>query len=61
MTNSLFRFDDKYISVTQAMMVNDRVLERFTYNLSKSPNTEIHGYLQDARFLHDCRMLRATN
>ncbi|KAH1063850.1 hypothetical protein J1N35_028837 [Gossypium stocksii] len=37
--------------------VDDRVLEGFMHNLSKSTDTEIHGYLQDARFLHASRML----
>ncbi|KAH1073069.1 hypothetical protein J1N35_025397 [Gossypium stocksii] len=38
-------------------MADDRVLEEFTHNLSKSPPSEIRGYLQDARFLHASRML----
>ncbi|MBA0875513.1 hypothetical protein Goshw_018519, partial [Gossypium schwendimanii] len=36
---------------------DDHVLEGFTHNLSKSLDTEIHGYLQDARFLHVSCML----
>ncbi|MBA0662007.1 hypothetical protein Goklo_006213, partial [Gossypium klotzschianum] len=38
--------------------VNDRVLKGFIHNLSKSALSEIHHYLQDARFLHASRMLR---
>ncbi|MBA0702629.1 hypothetical protein Goari_022144 [Gossypium aridum] len=45
MTSSLIRFNDKHIFAAQAIM-------GFTHNLSKSLDTEIHGYLQDARFLH---------
>ncbi|KAH1047376.1 hypothetical protein J1N35_038160, partial [Gossypium stocksii] len=36
---------------------NDRVLERLIHNLSKSPDTEIFGYLQDTGFLHVSRIL----
>ncbi|MBA0879831.1 hypothetical protein Goshw_008225, partial [Gossypium schwendimanii] len=36
---------------------DDRVLNGFIHNLSKNPDTEIHGYLQDVGFLHVSRML----
>ncbi|KAH1040050.1 hypothetical protein J1N35_041793, partial [Gossypium stocksii] len=36
---------------------DDRVLEGFIHNLSKSPDTEIRGYLQDTRFLYASLML----
>ncbi|MBA0570019.1 hypothetical protein Golob_003708, partial [Gossypium lobatum] len=52
MTTSLFRFDDKYISAAQAIMVDNRVLEGFIHNLSKSSDIKIRGYLLDTRFLH---------
>ncbi|KAK5839234.1 hypothetical protein PVK06_008008 [Gossypium arboreum] len=42
MTTSLIRFEDKHISFSQVIM---------------GLTTEIHGYLQDARFLHTSRML----
>ncbi|MBA0783593.1 hypothetical protein Gotri_001287 [Gossypium trilobum] len=58
MTSSLIRFDDKHISAAQAIMADDRVLDRFIHNLSKSLNTKICGYLQDAEFLHVSRMLK---
>ncbi|KAG8498325.1 hypothetical protein CXB51_007443 [Gossypium anomalum] len=38
-------------------MADDRVLEGFIHNLSKSAPSEIRGYLQDARFLHASHML----
>ncbi|MBA0877779.1 hypothetical protein Goshw_011929, partial [Gossypium schwendimanii] len=57
MVTSLIRFNNKHIYVAQAIIANDRVLEGFIHNLSKNPDTEIRGYLQDARFLHVPRML----
>ncbi|KAA3473978.1 serine/threonine-protein phosphatase 7 long form-like protein isoform X2 [Gossypium australe] len=44
-------------SATQLTMKDEHVLEGFIHNLSKSPDIEIRGYLQDARFLHAFRML----
>ncbi|MBA0871969.1 hypothetical protein Goshw_003543 [Gossypium schwendimanii] len=57
MASSMIRFDDKHISAAQAIMVDDRVLEGFIHNLSKSLDIEIRVYLQDARFLHASRIL----
>ncbi|MBA0869412.1 hypothetical protein Goshw_027813 [Gossypium schwendimanii] len=57
MTTSLISFDNKHIVAAQAIMADDRVLEGFIHNLSNGPITEIHGYLQDERFLHVTRML----
>ncbi|KAK5825141.1 hypothetical protein PVK06_019945 [Gossypium arboreum] len=39
-------------------MADDWVWKGFIHNLSKSALSEIHHYLQDARFLHASRMLR---
>ncbi|MFQ6651823.1 hypothetical protein Gotur_023996 [Gossypium turneri] len=61
MASSLIRFDDKHIFVAQAIMVDDHVLEGFIHKLSKSPDTEIRSYLQDAGFLHASCMLRGCN
>ncbi|MBA0660229.1 hypothetical protein Goklo_012271, partial [Gossypium klotzschianum] len=36
---------------------DDHILERFIHNLSKSLDTKIRGYLQDAGFLHASHML----
>ncbi|MBA0688460.1 hypothetical protein Goari_006247, partial [Gossypium aridum] len=58
MATSLIRFDEKHISTTQVVMANDCVLEGIIHNLATLPITEIHGYLQEARFLHTSRMLR---
>ncbi|KAK5840432.1 hypothetical protein PVK06_009332 [Gossypium arboreum] len=61
MASSLIRFDDNHIFAAQVIMADDCVLEGFIHNLSKSPDIEIRGYLQDARFLHVSRMLRGCN
>ncbi|KAH1129857.1 hypothetical protein J1N35_001235 [Gossypium stocksii] len=42
-------------------MADDHVLERFIHNLSRSPDTEIRGYLQDARSLHASCMFGGCN
>ncbi|MBA0859546.1 hypothetical protein Goshw_008113, partial [Gossypium schwendimanii] len=55
---SLICFDDKHIFAAQAIKADNRVLEGFIHNLSKSPDNEIRGYLQDMGFLHASRMLR---
>ncbi|MBA0814277.1 hypothetical protein Gohar_020117, partial [Gossypium harknessii] len=55
MASSIICFDDKYISAVQ--LADDCVLEGFIHNLSKSPNSEIRGYLQDAKFLYTSHML----
>ncbi|KAH1096640.1 hypothetical protein J1N35_013561 [Gossypium stocksii] len=58
METSMIHFNDKHISIAQAIKANDRVLEGFIHNLSKVPIIEIRGYLQDAGFLHTSRMLK---
>ncbi|MFQ6647600.1 hypothetical protein Gotur_021893 [Gossypium turneri] len=57
MASSIICFDDKYISAVQLVIADDCVLEGFIHNLSKSPNGEIRGYLQDAKFLYTSHML----
>ncbi|KAH1072319.1 hypothetical protein J1N35_024647 [Gossypium stocksii] len=59
MANFLIHFDDKHISTAQSIMVDDHVLEGFIHKLSRSPDTKIRSYLQDARLLHVFRMLES--
>ncbi|PPE00478.1 hypothetical protein GOBAR_DD02491 [Gossypium barbadense] len=49
MIASLIRFDDKHISVAQAIMVDDRVLEGFIHNIGKPTIFEICGDLQQVK------------
>ncbi|XP_052479594.1 protein MAIN-LIKE 2-like [Gossypium raimondii] len=58
MAISLIRFDDKHISVSQAAMEDDRVLEGFIHNMGKPPIPQIRSYLQKAGFLHTSHMVR---
>ncbi|KAH1121120.1 hypothetical protein J1N35_004280 [Gossypium stocksii] len=56
MVVSLIRFDDKHISATQLVMVDDHILEGFIHNMGKPAILEICGHLQAFRFLHASRM-----
>ncbi|MFQ6659319.1 hypothetical protein Gotur_028246 [Gossypium turneri] len=57
MTTSLICFNGNHISAAQAVIADDCVLEAFIHNLAKPSITEIHGYLQEAGFLHTSHML----
>ncbi|KAH1073291.1 hypothetical protein J1N35_025619 [Gossypium stocksii] len=56
MIASLIHFNNKHMSVAQAIMVDDRVLEGFIHNIGKLAIPEFCGHLQEVGFLHASRM-----
>ncbi|KAH1039560.1 hypothetical protein J1N35_041303 [Gossypium stocksii] len=58
MDTFLIHFVDNHIFAVQLVMVDNRVLEAFIHNTGEPPILEIHGYLQEAGFLHAFRMQR---
>ncbi|KAH1032437.1 hypothetical protein J1N35_044611 [Gossypium stocksii] len=56
----MIRLGDKHISGVQLQIAKDRIMETYTYNLSKSASVAIYGHLRDARFLYVTRMLGRT-